>query len=140
VIYLLDTNVISELRHSRSRSPHPNVARWARSVSSNALYLSAITIFELELGAIQAARHDPPKAAVLRTWIDDYVLPVFSGRVLSVDIEVAKRCAALHMPNTPSERDAFIAATALIHIMTVVTRNTADFTPTGVPTLNPWLD
>ncbi len=134
----MDTNVISELRPMRSRKPAPGVARWFSSVPVDSLYLSSITIFELELGALLAERRDLPKGAALRTWIDDHVLPAFDRRVLPVDIQVARRCATLHVPTTRSERDAFIAATSLVHSMTVVTRNTADFVPTGVRTLNPW--
>ncbi|MGD0887692.1 MAG: type II toxin-antitoxin system VapC family toxin [Acidobacteriaceae bacterium] len=137
-MYLLDTNVISELRRTRSRPAHPHVVRWAQSVPEMNLFLSSMTIFELELGALQSMRHDPAKGIVLRAWIDQQVLPTFAGRILPVDSQIAQRCAALHMPNTRSERDAFIAATALVHKMTVVTRNTADFAPTGVSTLNPW--
>lgn len=138
MIYLLDTNVISEMRPMRARQPNPKVVRWATSVSGNSLYLSTITIFELELGALQAERRDPPKGRALRTWIDHYVLPTFHGRILPVTIEIAQQCAALQVPETRSERDAFIAATGLVHNMTVVTRNTADFTSTGVSVLNPW--
>jgi predicted nucleic acid-binding protein len=137
-MYLLDTNVISEMRPMRTRQANLNVVRWACSVQASSLYLSTFTIFELELGALLAERRDPPKGMALRTWIDRYVLPTFDGRILPVDTEVAQRCAALQVPETRSERDAFIAATALVHNMTVVTRNTADFAPTGVPTLNPW--
>ena len=138
MIYLLDTNVISELRPMRARQPHPSLIRWFRSVSDDSLYLSSITIFELELGTLQAERRDPPKGAALRTWLTRHVLPTFRERIISIDVEVAQRCAALHLPETRSERDAFIAATALVHNLTVVTRNTADFAPTGVRTLNPW--
>ena len=138
MIYLLDTNVISELRPMRAREPHPSVVHWFRSVPETVLHLSSITIFELELGALQAQRRDLPKGRALRTWIDDHVIPTFHERVLPIDLEVAQRCAALHLEATRSERDAFIAATALVHNMTVVTRNTADFAPTGVSTLNPW--
>jgi toxin FitB len=138
LIYLVDTNVISELRETRSRRPNAGVAQWARSVPEASLYLSAMTIFELELGTLQALRRDPPKGNALRAWIDKQVMPTFSGRILAIDMEVAQRCAALHIPDSLSERDAFIAATALVHNLTVVTRNTADFVPTGVPILNPW--
>jgi predicted nucleic acid-binding protein len=137
-MYLLDTNVLSELRPMRARKPHPGVAAWFGSVPVGSLYLSSITIFELELGALQAERRDPPKGAALRTWIEDYVVPTFTERVIPVDLVVARRCAALHLPITRSERDAFIAATALVHNMTAVTRNTADFSSTGVATLDPW--
>ena len=122
----------------RARQPHPSVIRWFRSVPGNDLYLSSITIFELELGTLQAERRDPPKGTALRTWLERHVLPTFFERILSIDTEVARRCAGLHLPETRSERDAFIAATALVYSMTVVTRNTADFAATGVPTLNPW--
>jgi toxin FitB len=138
LIYLLDTNVISEMRPMRAREPHSNVARWMRSVPTSSLYLSTITVFELELGALQAMRRDLPKGMALRVWIDQHVLPAFEGRILSVDIDVAQRCAALQVPKIRSERDAFIAATAIIHNTTVVTRNISDFAPTGVRTLNPW--
>ena len=137
-MYLLDTNVISELRRTRARPPHPRVARWAAAVPEEEIYLSSITIFELELGALQAAHRDPPKGTALRMWIDRQILPAFRERILPVDALVAQRCAALHLPKTRSERDAFIAATALVHNFTVVTRNIADFASTGVLALNPW--
>lgn len=137
-MFLLDTNVISELREPRSRPADRRVLRWARGVPANALYLSVVSILELQLGMVQINRRDPIQAEVLRAWIDGKILPRFAGRVISIDVEIARRCAALHVPNPRSERDAYIAATALVHNMTVVTRNTADFAPTGVPTLNPW--
>jgi predicted nucleic acid-binding protein len=137
-MYMLDTNVVSELRRTRSKPPNPNVARWASSVSELDLYLSSMTIFELELGALLAARMDRAKGGVLRNWIDQQIMPGFRDRILPIDLQVAQRCAALHAAATRSERDAFIAATALAHNMTIVTRNTADFAPTGVRTLNPW--
>lgn len=122
----------------RACEPNANVARWMRSVPTRSLYLSAITVFELELGALQAMRRDLPKGTALRIWIDRHVLPAFEGRILPVDIEVAQHCAALQVPTIRSERDAFIAATAIVHNTTVVTRNISDFAPTGVRTLNPW--
>jgi predicted nucleic acid-binding protein len=97
-----------------------------------------VSILELQLGMLQVERRDPIQAEVLRAWIEGKILPGFAGKVLPIDTEIAQRCAALHVPDTRSERDAYIAATALVHNMTVVTRNTADFVPTGVPTLNPW--
>ena len=137
-MYLLDTNVISELREPRSRPADRRVHRWARSVPPNALYLSVVSVLELELGMLQIDRRDPIQGEILRVWIERKIIPRFAGRVLAIDLEIARRCAALHVPNPRSERDAYIAATALIHGMTVVTRNTADFAPTGVHTLNPW--
>lgn len=130
--------VISELRPMRARDPHPNVARWFHSIQGTLLYLSSITIFELELGALQAELRDAPKSRALREWVDRYVIPTFRGRILSIDLEVARQYAILQHEGTRPERDAFIAATALVHKMTVITRNPADFEPTGVPLLDPW--
>jgi predicted nucleic acid-binding protein len=102
------------------------------------MFLSAITVMELELGTLLAERQDAVQGAMLRSWLNGQVLPAYLGRILVVDVQVAVRCAALHVPDRRSERDALIAATALVHGMTVVTRNVADFAPTGVPVLNPW--
>ena len=97
-----------------------------------------ITVLELETGVPRVERRDPVQGAMLRTWMDNHVSPEFAGRVLPVNTEVARRCAGLHVPDPRSERDALIAATALVHGMTVVTRNLANFEPTGVTLLNPW--
>jgi predicted nucleic acid-binding protein len=137
-MYLLDTNVVSELRPSRSHSPHAKVAAWAASVANGQLFLSAIVLLELRIGVLRKERTDPLQAGVLRRWLEQRVLPTFGSRILAVDAEVARRCAALMVPNPRSYRDALIAATALVHGMTVVTRNTRDFEPTGVAVINPW--
>jgi predicted nucleic acid-binding protein len=137
-MYLLDTNVVSELRKGTTRKAHRNFSAWAKSVSAPTLFLSAISILELEIGILLMERRDCSQGAILRTWIQDYVLPTFDGRILSVDTPVAQRCAALHVPTPCSERDAMIAATAIVHGMTVVTRNVSDFEPTGVAVINPW--
>ena len=137
-MYLLDTNVISELRPKRSREPNPRVISWARSVAPSSLYLSAICILELQMGILHKDRAAPLQAAVLRSWLEDYVLFSFEGRILPVDIPVARRCAALQVSNPRSYRDSLMAATALVHGMTVVTRNLANFESTGVALLNPW--
>lgn len=137
-MFLLDTNVVSELRKAKAGKADKNVTAWAASVQPGGLFLSVITILELETGALLIERNDPAQGATLRTWIDAHVLPAFSGRVLAIDIVVAQRCARLHVPDPRAERDALIAATALVHGMMVVTRNVVDFEPTGVLTLNPW--
>ena len=137
-MFVLDTNVVSELRKAKAGKADRNVAAWASSVPVDALFVSAITILELETGVLLVHRRDPKQGALLRTWLDQYVLPAFSGRVLPVDTAVAQRCAALHVPDPRSERDALIAATAMVHNMTVVTRNVIDFAATGAPLLNPW--
>ena len=136
--YLLDTNVISELRKIRNGTADRQVVTWASSITAANLYLSAITVLELEKGTRQIARRDPMQGTILRLWIDSQVLTAFAGRILSVDTAVAQRCATLLVPNPRDEMDALIAATALVHNMTVITRNTADFEPMNVPVLNPW--
>lgn len=139
-MFVLDTNVVSELRKARSGKADTRVLAWASSVAAGSLFLSAITILELETGVLLVERRDPAQGKILRIWLNDQVLPTFSGRVLPVDTAVALRCAGLHIPDPRSERDALIAATALVHGMTVVTRNTADFASLGVALLNPWQD
>lgn len=138
-MFVLDTNVVSELRKIRLGRADENVARWADSVDAMALYLSAITVQELEMGVLLAERRDPPQGAIFRTWFDHHVLPAFSGRILPVDTAVAQRCASLHVPDPRPVMDSLIAATALVHGMTVVTRNVADFQSFGVPILDPWV-
>lgn len=137
-MYVLDTNVVSELRKVRLGKADTNVAAWADSVDAANLFVSAITIMELELGVLLLERKDATQGALLRSWLEQHVLPEFSGRTLPVDTAVAQRCARLHVPDKLGERDALIAATALVHGMTMVTRNAADFKPAGVPLLNPW--
>jgi len=138
MMYVLDTNVVSELRKVRAGKADPNVAAWTESVDAADLFVSAITIMELELGVLLIERKDATWGAVLRAWLEQHVLPEFSGRTLPVDTAVAQRCARLHVPDKRDERDALIAATALVHGMTLVTRNMADFQSTGVTILNPW--
>ena len=138
MMFVLDTNVVSELRKVRLGKADANVAAWAQSVDAADLFVSAITIMELELGVLSMERKDASQGVLLRTWLEQHVLPEFSGRTLPVDTAVAQRCARLHVPDKRGERDALIAATALVHGMTVVTRNTADFKPTGVALINPW--
>jgi predicted nucleic acid-binding protein len=137
-MYLLDTNLISELRKLRHKTANPGVVAWADSVSPHDLYLSAITIEELERGVLLAAHRDPQKGLALRSWLENQVLPAFEGRILPVDTAVARRSAKLQVPDPFPFRDSLIAATALVHSMVVVTRNTADFERSGATLLNPW--
>jgi toxin FitB len=137
-MYLLDTNVISELRKAKSGKVDKNVVSWANNVSATRLFLSVITILEIEIGVLLVERRDPSQGAVLRSWLNVHVLPAFSERILPFDTAVAQRCARLHVPDRRSDRDSIIAATALVHGMTIVTRNIDDFAPTGVEILNPW--
>ena len=135
-MFLLDTNVISELR--RPDKADRNVVAWANAVPAANFFMSVISILEIELGARLIERRDAAQGAILRTWINTQVLARFEGRILAIDTAVAQRCAQLHVPNPRAERDALIAATALVHSLTVVTRNVGDFEPTGVPLLDPW--
>jgi len=136
-MFVLDTNVVSELR--RGERCDPGVFAWAQARAPATLFISAISLMEIEIGVLRAERRDPDQGARLRAWFERQVLPGFEGRVLEVDARVARRCAALHVPDPRSERDALIAATALSHGFTVVTRNTADFEKLpAIKLLNPW--
>ena len=137
--YLLDTNVVSELRKAKAGKAHPQVTMWASKVPTGSLYLSVITLLELEMGVLQVERRDTTQGLIIRTWLDGHVLPAFAGRILAMDAAIALQCARLHVPDKLSERDAMIAATALVHGMTIVTRNVADFEASGAPLINPWL-
>lgn len=139
-MYLLDTNVVSELRKVRSGKADANVARWSEQADAAELFISVIVLQELEIGVLLTERRDPTQGRILRLWLENHVLPSFSGRILPVDTEVARLSARLHVPDPRPVRDALIAATAIVHGMTVVTRNRQDFTPTGVPVLDPWTD
>lgn len=137
-MFILDTNVVSELRKAKAGKADANVVAWAAAQDPAALFLSAITLLELEMGVRLAERRDSAQGVVLRAWMADRVLPAFAGRVLPVDGPVALCCAALHVPDPRSDRDALIAATGIVHAMPIVTRNVADFEPTGVKIINPW--
>lgn len=137
-MFLLDTNVVSELRKVRSGKANAHVARWADSVEAVQLYISAITLLELELGVLRLERYDTRQGRIMRSWLEVHVRPEFHDRTLPVNAAVALRCAKLHVPDPKPERDALIAATALVHGLTVVTRNVDDFAATGVRLLNPW--
>lgn len=137
-MYLLDTHVISEIRKSGSGRADPNVLRWAASVPAARLFISVITLMELESGVLIMERRDARQGALLRGWLTAQVQPSFAGRVLAVDETVALRAASLHVPDPRPISDSLIAATALVHGMTVVTRNRTDFEPTGVKLLDPW--
>ena len=137
-MHVLDTNVVSELRKARSGKANAGVVVWITALPTSSLYLSVITVLELEQGVLLKERADPAQGLVLRAWLNHRVLPSFHGRILPIDTAVAQRCAHLHVPDPRAERDALIAATALVHGMTVVTRNVTDFEPLGVPLHNPW--
>lgn len=137
-MYLLDTNVVSELRKVKAGRADPNVAAWARRVLTTELYLSVVTVQELELGLLLKERQDAAQGRALRTWLEGQVLPAFAGRILPVTVAIARQCAALNVPQTKPERDGLMAATALVHGLTLVTRTGQDFQGTGVTLLDPW--
>jgi toxin FitB len=136
-MFVLDTNVVSELR--RPGRANPRVAHWAGNILLDQLYLSVLTVVEIELGVLRMERKDKRQGAELREWMEGQVLPDFSGRILPLETTIARRCAGLHVPDPMPERDAMIAATALVHGMTLVTRNVSDFQRTKVKLFNPWL-
>lgn len=137
-MFLLDTNVVSELRKARAGKADKNVVAWATGASAGTMFVSAITVQELEIGVRLAERRDPAQGAVLRRWLETQVLPTFTDRILPVDTAVARRSAVLHVPDPRPVRDSLIAATALVHRMPVVTRNVHDFAPLGVEIIDPW--
>ena len=137
-MFVLDTDVVSELRKVAAGKGHRQVAAWSEQVSVGETFLADITIHELELSILLLERKDKRQGAILRAWMDTRVLPEFDGRILPIDVVVARRCAQLHVPDPRPMRDALIAATALVHGMTIVTRNVRDFEPMGVEILNPW--
>jgi predicted nucleic acid-binding protein len=136
-MFILDTNVVSNLR--RRDKADPNVLAWAENHDVAGLFMSVISILELEIGTLLLARKDARQAAIYREWLDRTLIPEFDERILSVDTAIVVRCANLHVPDPKPERDALIAATALVNNMTVVTRNTKDFEGIGVKLFNPWI-
>lgn len=136
--YLLDTNVVSELRKIGDGKADANVVAWVGAEDAAHFFISAITILELERGVLAIQRRDATQGTRLRAWLDTRVRPEFEGRILPIDDVVATRCPHLHIPDPRNEADALIAATALVHDLTVVTRNVRDFGGTGVITVDPW--
>lgn len=136
--YLLDTNVVSELRKVGDGKADLNVSSWISAQDARDLYVSAITILELERGILGIQRRDIEQGSRLRAWMDRRVRPEFAERIIPIDDAVATRCAHLHIPDRRNEADALIAATAIVHGLVVVTRNIQDFQGTGVVFVDPW--
>ncbi|MEQ1949943.1 type II toxin-antitoxin system VapC family toxin [Mesorhizobium sp. CN2-181] len=135
-MFLLDTNVVSELR--KASTAQPGVAAWAESVSLHEMFISVVTILEIERGILHIARRDRRQGEALQGWLHQTLIARFSGRVLDIAPAIALCCAALHVPDPRPELDALIAATGLVHDLTIVTRNTRDFEGTGAKLFNPW--
>ncbi len=136
--YLLDTNVVSELRKAGTTKIDSSVAKWFEGVPTVSCYLSVITLLEIEMGILSIERKDKSQAGILRQWFDKKVIPAFADRIIAIDVTIALQCARLHIPDRKPERDALIAATALVHSMTLVTRNVKDFVGEGVCCIDPW--
>jgi len=139
-MYLLDSNVVSELGKVNAGKADRHVQAWSDRTDAEAMFLSAVTVLELELGTLLMERRDRRKGAVLRSWLENQILPTFASRILTVDMAVARKAAALQVPDQRPYRDVLIAATALVHSMTIVTRNVRDFKSTGASIVNPWSD
>ena len=132
-MFLLDTNVVSELRKPK---PHGGVVAWISAQAASSLYLSAMTIAELQRGVEMTREQDRPKADQIESWLEQLVL---TGQVLALDADVCREWARLmHRRSDTLVEDAFVAATASVHRMVVVTRNVRDFRTLGVDTLNPF--
>ena len=137
-MFLLDTNVVSELRKLGDGKAGARVAAWVARRDAASFFISALTLMELEIGILRIERRDAGQGQLLRTWMDRHVLPEFAERTLPVDAAVALKCARLQVPYPRAERDALIAATAIVHGMTVVTRNVTDIETTGAAVVDPW--
>ena len=139
MMYLLDTNVISELRKLATGRADAKLTAWVNEVRVESCFISVVSVLEIQIGIhLLENREDAAQAKILEVWLHDHVLPAFDGRILPCDTQVALRCAALHVPDPAAERDSWIAATALVHGLMVVTRNTKDFKRTGAVIINPW--
>ena len=138
-MFVLDTNVVSEMRKIKAGKANPGVTQWASTVSAAQMFLSSITIHELEHGVLLVERTDPEQGSLLRRWLDESVTAAFDQRILAVDESVARASAGFHVPDPAPFRDALIGATAVVNDMAVVTRNIGDFERfDGLEVLNPW--
>jgi toxin FitB len=134
-MYLLDTNVLSELR---KRNGDMRVKRWVNDQRVAELAISVVTVIEIEMGILQKRRTDLEQARLLTGWFEKNVLTGFVDRILPLDLAAARRVTALHVPDHAPPHDALIAGTALARGLTVVTRNVRDFHRSGVEVFNPW--
>jgi predicted nucleic acid-binding protein len=133
-MYLLDTGVVFDLRRAKAGRAEQGLAAWAAGVARHSLFLSVVSLLELEAAAGRLERRDPAAGAAMRTWVEDQVGKAFDGRVLAVDAAVARRRARLAYTDP---RDALIAATALEHGLTLVTRTPQAFKTGRVKLFNP---
>jgi toxin FitB len=137
-MFLLDTNIISESRKLGTSRIDTRAALWFAQVHVETSFVSAMTIFELERGVRQMERRDAKQGLVLRHWFENQIMATYEHRTLPLLHAVALVCAGLHIPDPKSERDAWIAATAIEAGLTLVTRNVSDFADMGVGIVNPF--
>lgn len=135
-MFLLDTDVVSALRASAEKDA--KLVEWADQQQVFNLYISAISILELKLAILEKRKNNSAHGEKLNTWLQQQVLPAFKGRIVAFDGEMAEYCAALHVPNPKSERDAMIAATCIVNNMSLVTGKPADYRHIKINTINPW--
>jgi len=135
-LFLLDTNVVSELR--KAARCDVRVAAWQAAQKPEACFLSAITLLEIRLGIELARKKDRNKAKGLESWLEGRVRRSFTGRILAVDEAVGEMCGRMHAERSRSFRNGLILATAAVHRLAVVTRNAKDFADGGVKVINPW--
>lgn len=137
-MFLLDTNVISEMRKIDSGRADSHVSTWIDEQDASDLYVSVVTLAELDYGIRLKQRRDPNQSLFLRRWFNHSVLPFFEDRIVTIDFQIAMKYSEINVPNHLPDRDSWIAATALVHTFVVVTRNTKDFEASGVALYNPW--
>lgn len=138
-MYLLDTNIISELRLLPKNRANANFVAWASQFPDDRIfYINSVVVMELERGVMLKQRKDPEQGNILANWLYNEILPSFSGRILNIDKAVAHVCSSLHVPNPKPENDAWIAATAIAHGMTLVTHNVKDFNGINVDIIDPF--
>lgn len=136
-MYVLDTNLVSEIRKVPAKK-NPAVQRWLEKQYSDQLFITSITVYELEVGVQRLARKDSAQAALIGDWLHGILLPGFEGRVLDLDLESSLIAATYQVPDPRPSADCFIAAITQRHHMKLVTRNTKDFLAMNIPLINPW--
>ena len=137
--YLVDTNVISEFRKMRSGRANENVVRYFSHIQPSNIYMSVITFYEFEKGIKQMELRDQDQGEILRNWMENHVIKYWGANILPIDVNVARICAGLHVPNPKSLSDSFIASTAIVHGLALVTRNVKDFEKIDIEVINPFL-
>lgn len=137
-MFLLDTNVISELRKIKIGKANKGLEIWSKNHNKKIMFLSVISLLELEIGALSLERKDPKQGTVIRMWIDEIIKPKFKDRIIPVSTKTVLICSKMHIPNRKSITDSLIAATAIEHNLTVITRNEKDFEETGAKIFNPF--